>query len=152
MLSRCLISPTLRRAPWRRVARGAATDSLPLPLFHSLLDCTLQGIQEVVEDYADESEHAQLEVELASDVLNISTGGGTFVLNKQTPNLQLWLSSPLSGPLRYDFCRSSATWINSRDGHALLPLLENDVEQLLQHRLSFEPVAEELRAMNDAAG
>ena len=23
---------------------------------------------------------------------------GTYVLNKQTPNLQLWLSSPISGP------------------------------------------------------
>jgi frataxin len=29
---------------------------------------------------------------------------GTYVLNKQPPNKQIWLSSPLSGPKRYDWC------------------------------------------------
>jgi frataxin len=27
----------------------------------------------------------------------------TFVLNKQTPNMQIWLSSPISGPQRFEF-------------------------------------------------
>jgi hypothetical protein len=54
-------------------------------------------------------------------VLNVTVGGhGTFVLNKQAPNKQLWLSSPVSGPLRYDFCVDSARWLNSRDQHSML--------------------------------
>lgn len=28
---------------------------------------------------------------------------GTYVLNKQPPNKQIWLSSPKSGPKRYDY-------------------------------------------------
>ena len=28
---------------------------------------------------------------------------GTYVLNKQGPNRQIWVSSPVSGPLRFDF-------------------------------------------------
>lgn len=35
---------------------------------------------------------------------------GTYVLNKQPPNKQIWLSSPISGPKRYD-------WAVSGDGH-----------------------------------
>lgn len=28
---------------------------------------------------------------------------GTYVINKQTPNRQIWMSSPMSGPVRYDW-------------------------------------------------
>ena len=33
---------------------------------------------------------------------HISPNVGTYVINKQTPNKQIWLSSPISGPKRYD--------------------------------------------------
>ena len=36
---------------------------------------------------------------------------GTYVLNKQPPNKQIWLSSPVSGPKRYD-------WVVRGHGHA----------------------------------
>jgi frataxin len=28
---------------------------------------------------------------------------GTYVINKQPPNLQIWLSSPISGPKRFEY-------------------------------------------------
>uniref|UniRef100_A0A0M3JE50 Frataxin, mitochondrial (inferred by orthology to a C. elegans protein) n=1 Tax=Anisakis simplex TaxID=6269 RepID=A0A0M3JE50_ANISI len=31
---------------------------------------------------------------------NVGQGKGIYVINKQTPNRQIWLSSPLSGPKR----------------------------------------------------
>ncbi len=34
---------------------------------------------------------------------------GTYVINKQPPNKQIWLSSPTSGPKRYD-------WVIMGDG------------------------------------
>jgi len=38
----------------------------------------------------------------AEGVVNIEMRGGKFyVLNKQTPNRQIWLSSPISGPSRF---------------------------------------------------
>lgn len=34
-------------------------------------------------------------------VLTLNLGShGTYVINKQSPNKQIWMSSPLSGPVR----------------------------------------------------
>ena len=76
-------------------------------------------------------------------VLNVVVGSsGTFVLNKQAPNLQLWLSSPVSGPLRYNWVSEAAAWHNSRDEHELLDLLAADFETLCGSKLDFARVAE----------
>ena len=66
-----------------------------------------------------DKEGLDVDVSLADGVLTIDCGGvGTFVLNKQTPNEQIWLASPLSGPLRYDYT-AAGEWLNTRDGHDL---------------------------------
>ena len=90
-------------------------------------------------------------------VLNVIVGElGTFVLNKQAPNLQLWLSSPISGPLRYNYSSTDAAWRNSRDDHELLALLTSDFAELVgpgRPPLDFESVAAELRDEEaDASG
>lgn len=59
---------------------------------------------------------------------------GTYVINKQPPNKQIWLSSPLSGPKRYDWCvvgegqtdkggSGEGGWIYGRDGSNLNALI-----------------------------
>jgi frataxin len=75
-------------------------------------------------------------------VLNISVPAiGTFVLNKQPPNKQIWLSSPISGPKRYDWIVegdymhekqdsrpfASGQWIYLRDGSNLTELLNSEL-------------------------
>ena len=80
-----------------------------------------------------------------ADVLTLGIASDKFVLNKQGPNKQLWLSSPVRGPLRYDFCTRTANWLNTRDGHEMLPAISDDVEQLTGHRLCFEGLTERLR-------
>lgn len=66
---------------------------------------------------------------------------GTYVLNQQPPNKQIWLSSPLSGPRRYDWvvrgdaardtqtARESGTgqWVYLRDGGELTQLLNEEL-------------------------
>jgi frataxin len=64
---------------------------------------------------------------------------GTYVLNKQPPNKQLWLSSPISGPKRYDWVLegegqqqkegtgSGGQWVYLRDGSGLNRLLRKEV-------------------------
>lgn len=60
---------------------------------------------------------------------------GTYVLNKQPPNKQIWLSSPVSGPKRYDWVVRGADgdgaekgeWVYLRDGSTLSGLLEEEV-------------------------
>ena len=38
---------------------------------------------------------------------------GTFVINKQTPNKQIWLSSPFSGPKRYAYDAAADQWVRA---------------------------------------
>jgi len=57
--------------------------------------------------------------------VHINPQCGTYVINKQSPNRQIWLSSPLSGPKRYDL-NDSGKWIYKHDGISLHQLLENE--------------------------
>lgn len=63
---------------------------------------------------------------------------GTYVINKQPPNKQIWLSSPLSGPKRYDWVLAGESqgekegggtgeWVYLRDGTNLTSLLAKEL-------------------------
>lgn len=41
--------------------------------------------------------------------------GGTFVINRQVPNRQIWYSSPVSGPCRFNFEEKNGEWRNTRN-------------------------------------
>lgn len=60
---------------------------------------------------------------------------GTYVINKQTPNRQIWLSSPISGPKRYDY--HDGRWIYRHDGQELKTLLETELEQLFNRKIQL---------------
>ncbi|RLM00836.1 hypothetical protein CFD26_108761 [Aspergillus turcosus] len=85
--------------------------------------------------------HAALMI-CKAGVMNISLPGvGTYVLNKQPPNKQIWLSSPISGPKRYDWVVEgdqmhekqdtrpfgNGQWIYLRDGSNLTDLLNAEL-------------------------
>ncbi|XP_045799108.1 frataxin, mitochondrial isoform X2 [Trifolium pratense] len=65
--------------------------------FHRLAESTIHNLQEKFEDYGDSIDLDGFDIDYGNDVLTVKLGElGTYVLNKQTPNRQLWLSSPLS--------------------------------------------------------
>lgn len=79
---------------------------------------------------------------------------GTYVLNKQPPNKQIWLSSPISGPKRYDWVLSGESmhqkegsgngeWVYLRDGTNLTSLLNKELGILV------DPAAEEMKESKD---
>ena len=66
------------------------------------------------------------------------SGKGNYVLNKQPPNKQIWLSSPISGPKRYDWVvtgesmhqkegSGTGEWVYLRDGSSLSSLLRKEI-------------------------
>ena len=59
--------------------------------------------------------------------VNLGREQGTYVINKQSPNQQIWLSSPESGPARFDYCRTKKTWIYSHTGLGLHALLNMEI-------------------------
>ncbi|KAJ5779290.1 hypothetical protein N7457_007010 [Penicillium paradoxum] len=89
-----------------------------------------------------QEEGSDVEAEYSAGVLNISVPAlGTYVLNKQPPNKQIWLSSPISGPKRYDWIIegdsmhekqdsrpfANGQWIYLRDGSNLTDLLNSEL-------------------------
>ena len=57
-----------------------------------------------------------------------------FVLNLQRPNKQIWLSSPISGPQRYEYNEITKEWINVRDKVTkLTPLINDEINQIMQN-------------------
>ena len=68
---------------------------------------------------------------LADGVLTVKLNEhGTYVINKQTPNQQIWLSSPVSGPYRYDIFRNS--WVYKHTGETLHALLDRELPKFIQ--------------------
>lgn len=55
----------------------------------------------------------------------IVDGVGTYVLNKQPPNKQVWLSSPVSGPKRYDWVATAEAGSVTGDGGGVMAGREN---------------------------
>lgn len=74
-----------------------------------------------------------------SGVLSITfPPNGTYVLNKQPPNRQIWLSSPISGPKRFDWVVAGegmhskegsgiGDWVYLRDGTTLGDVLRKEL-------------------------
>lgn len=79
-----------------------------------------------------QEERADVDCEFSAGVLTLYfPPHGTYVLNKQPPNKQIWLSSPVSGPKRYDYVKikgdREGDWIYGRDGSRLSELLEREL-------------------------
>ena len=92
--------------------------------YHTVADETLEDIQDAVEIAIEDSgddkisidDVDELEVVYASGVLTMTfPPHGTWVLNKQTPNRQIWWSSPISGPRRYEYDEDTSEWVYTRD-------------------------------------
>lgn len=116
--------------------RYLSTESFPEKQFHLICDETLELIQDELADL--ESDINDADVSLSQGVLNINLGPslGTWVINKQTPNRQIWWSSPMSGPRRYEYHPNPAeklsllsAWKYSKDGTTLHEVLRSEMSK-----------------------
>lgn len=106
--------------------------------FHKLADTTIHDLQEKFEEYGDCVQVDGFDIDYGNEVLTLKLGDlGTYVLNKQTPNRQLWLSSPVSGPFRFDWDRNAQAWVYRRTKAHLLKLLESEMEELCGEPISL---------------
>jgi frataxin len=74
---------------------------------------------------------------------------GTYVLNKQPPNKQIWLSSPITGPKRFDWVlfgegqdmkegSGAGDWVYIKDSTSLSELVKEELGVVVD----VEPEAE----------
>jgi len=106
--------------------------------YHTLADKAMEGLLATMEDLVESRGEADQEVDYHSGVLTLNLGhSGTYVINKQPPNKQIWLSSPISGPKRYDFHEESRTWVYSRDNKTLDELLSEELSTILEEPIKI---------------
>ncbi|XP_032146839.1 frataxin, mitochondrial isoform X2 [Sapajus apella] len=116
--------------------------SLDETTYERLAEETLDSLAEFFEDLADKPyTFEDYDVSFGSGVLTVKLGGdlGTYVINKQTPNKQIWLSSPSSGPKRYDW--TGKNWVYSHDGVSLHELLAAELTKALKTKLDLSSLA-----------
>ncbi|KAG5366450.1 Frataxin-like protein [Yarrowia sp. B02] len=122
-----IISPRITQYGTLRQYSPEATD-IDIEEYHLQADEFLESILIAYENYAEEVDSNELDVDLAQGVMSLEIpGAGSYVINKQPPNKQIWLSSPISGPKRYDYV--DGEWVYLRDGTTLTELLETETSE-----------------------
>ncbi|EOA90732.1 uncharacterized protein SETTUDRAFT_36242 [Exserohilum turcica Et28A] len=109
---------------------------LSIEEFHERADHYLGELLQRLEE-AQENDPA-IEVDYSAGVLEVTLQQNTFVLNKQPPNKQIWYSSPISGPKRFDWVVSQegmsekegcgiGDWVYLRDGSSLTEIIRKEL-------------------------
>ncbi|XP_071794866.1 frataxin, mitochondrial-like [Asterias amurensis] len=121
-----------------RMFSSSTEGSLDQLTFENLAEETLEKLLEFLEELGDEEDSlTDFDVTYSSGVLTVSFGAdhGTYVINKQSPNKQIWLSSPTSGPKRYDYVNND--WVYSHDGIPMHNLLSEEISKIVGRTLDF---------------
>jgi len=112
----------------RRTMSTYKQSEVTMEEYHQLSDTTMEALLDSLEVLVDQHPDLPFEVEYHSGVLTLALGDkGTYVINKQPPNKQIWLSSPRSGPKRYDLDVEQNEWFYGRDNTTLRSLLEEEL-------------------------
>lgn len=95
--------------------------------FHRLADALLQDIADKVDDELGD----ELDADIQGGILTIHLpDGGQFIVNKNAPLCQIWLSSPVSGAFHFDYDEDKDAWLSTRDRSVtLLGLLGRELAQ-----------------------
>ncbi|CEG62907.1 Mitochondrial chaperone Frataxin [Rhizopus azygosporus] len=115
--------------------------------YHRLSDEILEHIVAKLEEIGDEIDMKGFDVEYSQGVMTLSVGEhGTYVINKQPPNHQIWLSSPVSGPQRFDYDEQHRKWFYARYNQTLDEVLNNELSKALDRKVDllehFDPQEE----------
>lgn len=126
--------------------------------YHKLADEYMDRLVTHLEELQDEREDIDVEYSVCHALIRINVrresdagqqagvltvsfddGIGTYVINKQPPNKQIWLSSPKSGPKRYDYVTlgdsqndkegtAKGEWVYLRDNSTINQLFRDELQ------------------------
>lgn len=115
-----------------------STQELTSVQFEKVSDETLTSLTEYFDELVEQAIHlSDADVSYGDGVLTVKFGDshGTYVINRQSPNRQIWLSSPKSGPKRYDFI--DGKWIYKYDRKTLHELLDDEIPAIIGDQTNF---------------
>lgn len=91
--------------------------------FHAEADRTLAAMLEAIDDALGDD----LDVDIQGGVLTIELDtGGQYVINKQAPNREIWMSSPASGAAHFAY-QAGRGWVATRSDGTLHGMLEQEL-------------------------
>ena len=94
--------------------------------FERLAEETLEDLMEQV----DEALGDELDVDLEGGILMIElSNGGQYVINKQAPNKEIWVSSPQSGAHHFSYDGDHSVWKDTRNDESLFDVLSRELSQ-----------------------
>ncbi|KAH8906795.1 Frataxin [Coniochaeta sp. PMI_546] len=141
--SRIAILPDGGKQPANKADEPSNTENLaPAEIteaqYHQLADEYLEAILNKFEELQDTREDVDVEYSAGVMTVNFGPNVGTYVINKQPPNKQIWLSSPKSGPKRFDWVvqgegqndkqgTAVGDWMYIRDGTTLGKLFRDEL-------------------------
>ncbi|XP_022904941.2 frataxin, mitochondrial [Onthophagus taurus] len=115
-------------------------ESLDSIHFEKVCEETLESLTEYFEELIENAKHLnEADVSYSSGVLTVDFGlpYGIYVINRQSPNKQIWLSSPTSGPKRYNFVSEENCWVYKHDGVSLHQLLQEEITKIVGAEVDF---------------
>lgn len=94
-------------------------------LYHRLADKVLTGLSEQLEQGL-----CNVDVDYRDGSLQFQVAGvGEYVFNKQPSVMQIWASSPITGPRRFDISRRHE-WVDLRNHISLSQYIEEEVGKI----------------------
>ena len=103
-------------------------------IFETVADKTLN----ILLDRIDEVLGDKFDVDLNGGILNIELeNGAQYVINKNAPNYEIWMSSPLSGASHYFLKDDLVTWVDTRNGLKLFDKLAKELSLSAGKSFSF---------------
>ncbi|CAH2070978.1 unnamed protein product, partial [Iphiclides podalirius] len=110
-------------------------------VFEEICNETLESLCDYFEEIIERSANLKgADVTFSDGVLTVALGSsyGTYVINRQSPNKQIWLSSPVSGPKRYDLIlKDGGYWVYKHDGLTLHKLLQEEISKIVDSKINF---------------
>lgn len=128
-------APLLQRPSSRLFSSGNHVPSISTtPTSAEVFAAESERVLSLVEDRleADDLADHDLDCSAADGVVNITTQKGVWVINKHGHTRQIWLSSPISGPNKYNYHErphQGQHWCGERDEHSLEQLLRREFSQ-----------------------
>ena len=120
---------TFERAVSKRFENSCRVEFSTFLNFESSADTFLESLEEKLE-ILEESEALQ-DICYSQGVLTIDMGiEGVWVINKQSPNKQLWLSSPKSGPMRFHASEADGKWRCTKGEGDLIYILNKELSSV----------------------
>jgi len=95
--------------------------------FEGLAEKTLENLFDAIDDAIGDS----ADVDFENGILSIELEDGRqYVINKHAPNMQIWLSSPISGAAHYKYDVDTKAWVSTRSDDELLKILSAELGSL----------------------